>query len=103
MTLRWIFDHSPDSDAKQYGVPTSHIFKPDIDTFVREIVQNASDQRLLEDQPVTVRFSVIDFEGERLTTFLRAINFDSLHPHLQSVKKAELPNISGKILKDWLI
>ena len=97
MTLRWIFDHSPDSDAKQYGVPTSHIFKPDIDTFVREIVQNASDQRLLEDQPVAVRFSVIDFEGERLTTFLRAINFDSLHPHLQSVKNAELPNISGKI------
>ena len=52
--IEWIFDPVPPSGAIQGGVPSSHVFTPDLDTFVRETIQNSMDQKTTG--PVTVNF-----------------------------------------------
>ena len=39
--LDWIFDPLPPSGARVGGIPIAHVFRPTVDVFVRELIQNS--------------------------------------------------------------
>jgi hypothetical protein len=78
-TVEWVFDPLPASGARRGGDPASHVFRQSVSTFVREVVQNANDQRV--DAP-EVHFRFYELSGNSLAEFRRAIAWDTLEPHL---------------------
>lgn len=80
-TYRWIFDTLPPSGAKRGGDPSEHAFKHDLETFVREVIQNANDQAT--GTPV-VALDLLELEGEALESFQRAMAWDELQAHLRA-------------------
>lgn len=80
----WIFDVLPPSGARRGGDPAEHAFKHDLDTFVREVVQNANDQRLGTGKP-EVHFRLHELSGVALEGFLAKLSWNTLEPHLRAV------------------
>jgi hypothetical protein len=78
----WVFDALPPSGARRGGDPSEHVFKHELDTFIREVVQNANDQRA--GNP-TVDFTAKEYEGSTLDDFLTHLHFDELKAHLSRV------------------
>ena len=74
---RWIFDPLPPSGSRQGGISAQHVFRGDLEIFVREVLQNSGDQRSGDD-PVQVRFSLIELSGERRKAFLNALSWHEL-------------------------
>lgn len=63
--------------APRYGDdPTKHAVDHDTETFVREVLQNANDQGLDNDDPVEVTFRFITLRGEDKDEFLDALQWD---------------------------
>lgn len=81
MAQGWEFDALPASGARRGGDPAEHVFKHDLDTFVREVVQNANDQRVSEPR---IDFSFREYEGEPLRSFLESLHWRELEPHLRA-------------------
>lgn len=46
VSVGWLFDGLPPSGARRGGDPSEYVFRHDIESFVREVVQNANDQAL---------------------------------------------------------
>ncbi len=82
----WFF-FSGGPGAPRYGDdPTKHAVDHDTESFVREVVQNANDQRLDNDDPVEVRFRFITLTGDDRADFLKALGWDSqLRDQIQTV------------------
>ena len=82
----WFF-FSGGPGAPRYGDdPTKHAVDHDTESFVREVVQNANDQRLNNDNPVEVRFRFITLTGDERNEFLKALGWDSqLRDQIQTV------------------
>ncbi|MBL8947401.1 MAG: hypothetical protein JNK45_29785 [Myxococcales bacterium] len=81
MSARWIFDALPPSGARRGDDPAQHAFRPDLATFVREVIQNANDQAL--GAPI-VAFRGLVLRGPELAAFRRAIDWSALAEHLRS-------------------
>lgn len=81
MPASWIFDELPPSGARRGDDPAQHAFRPDLATFVREVIQNANDQALAAP---TVSFTARTLEGDVFTTFARAIAWPELTAHLRA-------------------
>jgi hypothetical protein len=79
--VAWVFDELPPSEARRGGDPATHAFRPDLGTFVREVVQNSNDQALGFPR---VRFRFVELEGEALARFRGASAWDTLEPHLRA-------------------
>jgi hypothetical protein len=77
----WVFDPLPASGARRGGDPSEHVFKHDLDTFVREVVQNANDQRVAAP---SVDFTLAELSGEGRKSFLDALDYKALEEHLIS-------------------
>jgi len=93
--MDWIFDPPPPSGAIQGGVPSAHVFRPDLDTFVREVIQNSLDQ--IQDQLVTVRFVFELLEGNLKEDFLNAIGWHHLREHIAGAAEAGFATISPRL------
>lgn len=93
--MDWIFDPPPPSGAIQGGVPSSHVFPPDLDTFVREVVQNSLDQS--KGELVTVRFVLERLEASMKEDFLGAIGWHNLREHMAGAAEAGFATISPKL------
>lgn len=85
--VRWVFDPVPPSGARQGGTPAAYIFNPNLDAFVREILQNSHDQRSGKKSAVNVEFALHSLTGRRRERFLRAIAWDDLLPHLEDASQ----------------
>ncbi|MFW5926206.1 MAG: hypothetical protein ACOC9O_01840 [Myxococcota bacterium] len=83
--IDWVFDELPPSGARRGGDPSEHAFKHDLETFVREVVQNANDQAL---SYAYVRFTLMELEGDALRRFQRAAAWPSLEKHLRGAAQA---------------
>lgn len=81
-------------NANQFTVP------PDLETLVRETVQNALDARRAPGASVFVRFRVVELAGSHRENFLKAIGFADLRPHLEAVTRD--PTHVGRSLADGL-
>lgn len=95
LQIEWIFDPIPPSGAIQGGVPSSHVFKPDLDTFVREIIQNSMDQKT--NGLVTVNFVFEKMEGHLKDDFLNAIDWQNLRKHVEASAEAGFTTISPRL------
>ncbi len=84
--LNWIFDPAPASGAREGGLATSLIIEPELDKFVREVLQNARDQRAGDDT-VDVRFTFYRLDGEWKERFLYSMGWDELGPHLEGAER----------------
>lgn len=83
---KWVFDPVPPSGQFTGGIPSAYVFKPELDTFVREILQNSLDARQPgSDAPVEVRFTFRRLQSEDKQRFLDAIDWSYLKAHLQAV------------------
>lgn len=80
--LHWVFDPSPPSGARQGGLATAHVIEPELDKFVREVLQNARDQHI-DDELVRVHFALHRLDGEYRDRFLDSMGWDELEPHLE--------------------
>jgi hypothetical protein len=85
--IRWIFDPLPASQTRRGGDPAEHAFQHDIDTFVREVIQNANDQAVTQPQVI---FRLRDIHGKGLAKFLNAMDWPTLSSHLGSVAHKHL-------------
>lgn len=62
--------------APRYGDdPTKHAVKHDTETFVREVLQNANDQGLDNDDPVEVVFRFVTLTGDGKRAFLETLQW----------------------------
>lgn len=82
----WVFDPSPPSGQFTGGIPSAYIFKPELDTFVREVIQNSLDARIPGNfSPVEVKFTFRNLNGDDKDRFLKALSWNGLQAHLQAV------------------
>jgi hypothetical protein len=73
----WFF-FSGGPGAPRYGDdPTKHAVDHDAEAFVREVLQNANDQRLDDGEPVQVTFRFVTLVGDEKETFLDALEWES--------------------------
>lgn len=86
--LEWVFDPVPPSGRRSGGDPASYVFKPDIDALVREVIQNANDQRVGE-APVQVDFNLRELSDVQKQAFLEAADWDRLEQHLHGVAESK--------------
>ena len=84
--LSWVFDPAPASGAREGGLATSLIIEPELDKFVREVLQNSRDQRIGEDA-VDVTFTFHRLDGEWKERFLYNAGWDELGPHLEGAER----------------
>ena len=87
--IEWQFARHNQYEAQKGGV-TNFAFELNLDTFVREVVQNINDQRLSLKKPVVAEFILEDLSGPRLKSLLELIGWDSgLREHLEGVAKGD--------------
>ncbi|MBI2378777.1 MAG: hypothetical protein HYV07_32580 [Deltaproteobacteria bacterium] len=113
--VRWVFDRLPPSGARRGGDPSEHVFKHDLSTFVREVVQNANDQarRNVEVVPGTgavgpestetappaeLSFKLVELTEGRLDEFLDSVGWTALRRHLDSAARTR----GGRSISDAL-
>ncbi len=80
-SVEWVFDPLPASGARRGGDPASHAFRQSLSSFVREVVQNANDQRI---EAPEVHFRFVELAGDALVRFREAVSWSSLVPHLRA-------------------
>lgn len=95
----WIFDVLPPSGARRGGDPAEHAFTRNLDTFVREVVQNANDQRI-GDRPPEVHFHLRELSGESLRAFSAKIAWPTLAPHLEAAGATRGGRAVGRFLRE---
>jgi hypothetical protein len=85
----FFFDGGP--GAPRYGDdPTKHSVDHDAEAFVREVLQNANDQGLDNDDPVKVTFRFVTLSGEDKIEFLDALQWEGgLRERLASVAQTD--------------
>lgn len=95
----WFF-FSGGPGAPRYGDdPTKHAVDHDTEAFVREVLQNANDQGLDNDDPVEVTFRFVTLSGDEKGSFLESLGWDdSLGSRIQSVAQSERGRQYGEVL-----
>ena len=87
--IEWQFARHNQYEAQKGGV-TNFAFELNLDTFVREVVQNINDQRLSAKKPAVADFILEDLSGPRLKSLLELIGWDSgLREHLEGVANGD--------------
>jgi len=88
MSLRtdrhWYFRDKRPGEPRQGDIPTQHALKEDIETFVRETLQNANDAGLPGERPVEVYFRFVRLSGAELDAFKEAMQWEQLLEHLDA-------------------
>jgi hypothetical protein len=85
----FFFDGGP--GAPRYGDdPTKHAVDHDTESFVREVLQNANDQRRSRDRRVEVTFRIVELSGADLESFLNSLGWDdTLRERIAAVAESE--------------
>jgi len=78
--MDWLFE--PGVRVRRGGHASAYAFRPDLEVFVREVVQNAKDQKRPEATQARVHFGLMILRGESLAAFLKALLWSELQPHL---------------------
>ena len=81
----WIFDALPPSGARRGGDPSEFVFSRNLDSLVREALQNSNDQSIRgASTRAEVRLDLEELRGQRLAGFREAIGWDELHRHVMA-------------------
>ncbi|MCA9605243.1 MAG: hypothetical protein KC619_06600, partial [Myxococcales bacterium] len=95
MTIEWVFDELPPSGARRGGDPSEHAFRRDLESFVREVVQNANDQAVAWPR---VTFRLAELQGAELDAYLESLRWPTLLPHLEGAARATGGTLLGEAL-----
>src|SRR5436309_1617092 len=88
---RWLFE--PPSRIRQGGSAAEYAFSPHLDVFVREVVQNAKDQKAdHSDVPVRVHFQLVLVRGKSMDRFQETLEWPDLVEHLRAAGEGN-PNV----------
>jgi len=83
----------PPTRIRQGGSAAEYALSPQLDVFVREVVQNAKDQKGDNSQePVRVHFQLVRLIGQSLDRFLKMLDWPSLAEHLRAAGQGN-PNV----------
>ncbi len=93
----WVFDELPPSMARRGGDPAPHAFRQSLGTFVREVIQNASDQAL-SDGGTEIHFDFMHLRGKELEKFKRVVGWETLERHL----RAATAQAGGRELRQFM-
>jgi hypothetical protein len=85
MSLEWIFDPSPPSGKRRGGNAAEYSFSGQIDTLVREVVQNSLDASVGQEQPVQVTFRLLELGEDGLEALQSAMSWNTLVDNLRAV------------------
>lgn len=96
MSLHWIFDPPPLSGAKEGGNASLHVFKSNLESLVRETLQNIRDQRV--GGTVRARYTLEKLDGAAKTAFLEAIGWTDLRPHVEGAANGGYAQVSHRVL-----
>jgi len=80
---RWYFRGKHPGEPRQGDIPTQHALEEDVETFVREVLQNANDAGIPGQRPVEVYFRFTRLTGDELDAFKKAIRWEQLAGHLE--------------------
>ena len=88
--LGWRFDPIPASGAITGGAAETFVFKPQLASFVREVLQNSHDQRLGQ-SPVRVDFRFHEYSPDTADreALEQALGWEQLRTHLAAVAEGE--------------
>lgn len=99
---KWIFDPESPSGSRVGGDPGEYAFQQNLETFVREVLQNSNDNND-GSGPVEVKFAFKNLIGSgAIENFMEKMNWPELLPHLESVSKtgSETGERIGTFLKN---
>ncbi|NKS50164.1 helix-turn-helix domain-containing protein [Rhodococcus hoagii] len=89
LPLQWHHRPAHSDGGREYGNAAAFAFHADLSVLAREATQNSLDERLDAASPVRVQYTLHELTGDHLTSFLAAIHWDRLIPHLDSAASAE--------------
>jgi hypothetical protein len=75
-STKWKFPDQPSGLTDYHSIPTEKALDSELETFVREVLQNANDQGLADDEPVKVTFKFNELT-DGLDDFLEALQWDN--------------------------
>ncbi|AGB17584.1 hypothetical protein Halru_3018 [Halovivax ruber XH-70] len=78
----WWFEDVPCGRTRKQGLIQKKTFSRDLETFVREILQNSVDARYDPSEPVQVTFRLRELDDR--TAFEEAIQWDDLYAHVKA-------------------
>ena len=107
--LDWKFRNTPADGERRGGDLAAMSFERDLETFVREVLQNSHDAARDRDEPVSVVFRFEELEGDDKSAFLEAANWTELSHHLrasaekmpvlrESIRRTESASTSLRVL-----
>lgn len=89
MSASWHFPWQKSGLTDYHSIPTEKALDSDLETFVREVLQNANDQGLDNDDPVEVRFHFHEV-STGVETFLETLGWGAgLRPHVEGATENE--------------
>lgn len=80
--MNWVFE--PAGRVRRGGNAAAYAFRPDLNVFVREVVQNAKDQKRSDSKVAKVHFGLMLLKGKSLKQFLDALRWADLRSHLEA-------------------
>jgi hypothetical protein len=102
--IAWIFDPTPASGKRRGGNPSEYAFEGDLETFVREVIQNANDQRQANgdsnDDQIEVELRLFELVGERFEDFKSAIAWPTLSPHLNGARAVDGESLLAQYMQE---
>lgn len=99
--LKWHFRTVPSGVTRYRDIPMNKALDEDLETFVREVLQNANDAGPIEPGPVGVRFRFVPIAGADLADFLKEMGWEG-NPGLGDHVDAAAKNEHGDGLQEYI-
>lgn len=96
--MEWLFE--PGVRTRRGGSAAAYAFKPTLDVFVREVLQNAKDQKRRDSPSVRVHFGLRVLRGRALQDFLDTLHWNELRDHVEVASRSQHAQFLGRAIKD---
>jgi hypothetical protein len=83
----WVIDRLTGNGIERGAGSGQEVVSGDLNTLVRETLQNSKDQQAAPDTPVRVRYSLLELTGNRKTQFLKSMAWGRLSRHMEACTK----------------
>lgn len=100
--MKWEFPAQKSGITEYHDLPTKEALDSDLETFVREVLQNANDQGLDNGDPVEVTFEFHRLTGDEVDEFLETFRWDgssdeseNLRWHVEQANRNEKTRDAG--------
>lgn len=94
--LTWYHRPAYEDGGREFGNAAAFAFDADLGVLAREATQNSLDERLDEEEPVRVRYTLDELTGERLHGFLEVLRWGEIEPHLDAAAGSD--NKVGRVV-----